>query len=140
MAEIDDLDRRILKILKKDARTTNVAIANELEVSEGSIRQRISRMRQDGAIVRFTIDTASRGLKAIIEVNIEVNVHTTRIAKKIKKLEGVERVYEISGDSDILAIIDVSNTVELNNTIEAIRAMEDVKYTKTRLILGEQQV
>ena len=43
-----------------------------------------------------------------------------------------------SGESDILAIIDVSNTVELNNTIEAIRAMDNVKYTKTRLILGEQ--
>jgi len=140
MAEIDDLDRGILKILKKDARTTNVAIANELEVSEGSIRQRIARMRNEGIIVRFTADTASRGLKAIIEVNIEVNVHTTRLAKKIKNLDGVERVYEISGESDILAIIDVGNTVELNNTIEAIRAMDNVKYTKTRLILGEQQV
>jgi DNA-binding Lrp family transcriptional regulator len=50
----------------------------------------------------------------------------------------VERVYEISGESDILAIVDVSNTNDLNDAIEAIRAMEDVKSTKTRLILGEQ--
>jgi DNA-binding Lrp family transcriptional regulator len=137
-AEIDDMDWRILQILKGDARRTNVAIANDLRVSEGMVRQRIARLRHEGVITRFTIDTASRGLKALIEVNIEVNVHTTRIAKRIRGLKGVERVYEISGESDILAIVDVSNTNDLNDAIEAIRAMEDVKSTKTRLILGEQ--
>jgi Lrp/AsnC family transcriptional regulator for asnA, asnC and gidA len=137
-AEIDDMDWKILKVLKADSRKTNVAIANELLVSEGMVRQRIARLRHDGVVTRFTIDTASRGLKAIIEVNIEVNVHATRIAKKIGSLSGVEKVFEISGESDILAIVDVSNTTDLNETIEAIRAMPDVKSTKTRLILGEQ--
>jgi DNA-binding Lrp family transcriptional regulator len=137
-AEIDDMDWRIIKILKQDSRKTNVAIANDLRASEGTVRQRIARLRHDGVITRFTIDIASKGLKAIIEVNIEVNVHATRIAKKIGSLAGVEKVFEISGESDILAIVDVSNTTDLNETIEAIRAMPDVKSTKTRLILGEQ--
>jgi len=67
-----------------------------------------------------------------------VNVLTGKIAKRIKALKGVERVYEISGDTDIMVIVDVANTIELNSTIEAIRALGNVRSTKTRLILGEQ--
>jgi DNA-binding Lrp family transcriptional regulator len=138
MKEImDDLDWEILRILKKDSRTSNVAIARELEVSEGMIRQRIGRMRSSGAITRFTIETSSRGLKALIEVNIEVNVHTTDIAMKIKELPGVEKVFEISGVSDIVALIDVSDTAMLNETIESIRGMGHITNTRTKLVLGE---
>jgi len=136
--ELDDLDWTILKMLKEDSRRTNVAIAGELKVSEGMVRQRIARLRSDGMVKRFTIETASRGLKAIVEVNIDVNVLTGKIAKRIKALKGVERVYEISGDTDIMVIVDVANTIELNSTIEAIRALGNVRSTKTRLILGEQ--
>ncbi len=136
--ELDDLDWTILKMLKEDSRRTNVAIAGELKVSEGMVRQRIARLRSDGMVKRFTIETASRGLKAIVEVNIDVNVLTGKIAKRIKALKGVERVYEISGDTDIMVIVDVANTIELNTTIEAIRALGNVRSTKTRLILGEQ--
>jgi DNA-binding Lrp family transcriptional regulator len=125
-------------MLKENSRRTNVAISAELKVSEGMVRQRIARLRSEGIVKRFTIETASRGLKAIVEVNIDVNVLTGKIAKRIKNLNGVERVYEISGETDIMVIVDVSNTVELNTTIEAIRALGNVKSTKTRLILGEQ--
>lgn len=135
--EIDELDWTIIRMLKEDSRRTNVAIAADLKVSEGMVRQRIARLRSEGIVKRFTIETASRGLKAIVEVNIDVNVLTGKIAKRIKNLNGVERVYEISGETDIMVIVDVSNTVELNTTIEAIRALGNVRSTKTRLILGE---
>jgi DNA-binding Lrp family transcriptional regulator len=136
--ELDELDWTIIRMLKENSRRTNVAISAELKVSEGMVRQRIARLRSEGIVKRFTIETASRGLKAIVEVNIDVNVLTGKIAKRIKNLNGVERVYEISGETDIMVIVDVSNTVELNTTIEAIRALGNVKSTKTRLILGEQ--
>ena len=124
--------------MKENERISNVAIANHLKVSEGMIRQRISKLRRSGVIKQYTIKISSKGLKAIIEINTEVNVHSTEIAKSIKNLEGVETVYEVSGETDIVAIIDVSDTMELNDTIEAIRAMNNVLSTRTKLILNEQ--
>ncbi len=134
---MDHLDWKIIKILRKDSRTSNVAIARELGVSEGMIRQRISRLRNEGIITSFTITTSSRGLKALIEINIEVNVHTTKIAKRILALDGVEKVYESSGDTDIIAFVDVTNTIELNEAIEGIRAIDMVTSTRTKMVLGE---
>ncbi|MBN1390243.1 MAG: Lrp/AsnC family transcriptional regulator [Candidatus Thermoplasmatota archaeon] len=132
-----DLDAKILKLLKEDARRSNVLIARELGVSEGMVRQRIGRMREDGTIRKFTIETSSRGLKAIIEINIEVNVHTTLIAQRIRSLPGVEKVYEASGITDIIAFLDVDDTAMLNDTIEAIRALGPITNTRTKLVLGE---
>ena len=134
---MDHLDWEIIKILRKDSRTSNVAIAREMGASEGMIRQRISRLRSEGIIQGFTITTSSRGLKALIEVNIEVNVHTTEIAKRILALQGVEKVYEISGDTDIIALVDVTNTIELNEAIEGIRAIGNVTSTRTKMVLEE---
>jgi len=132
-----DIDNGILKLLKEDARRSNVFVAKELGVSEGLIRQRIGRMREDGTIRKFTIETSSRGLKALIEINIEVNVHTTQIAERIRALPGVEKVYETSGITDIIAFLDVDDTAMLNDTIEAIRALGPITNTRTKLVLGE---
>jgi DNA-binding Lrp family transcriptional regulator len=133
----DELDWKIIDILKRDARTSNVNIAKILDVSEGMIRQRIKKLVDSGAIKRFTVVTQSLGLKAIIEVSVEVNVLTTKVANQIKALEGIENVFEISGNRDIIAIVDVDNTLRLNDVIEEIRSMQNVENTETQLVLRE---
>ncbi len=133
----DKLDWEIIEILKRDARTTNVNMAKALNVSEGMIRQRIKKMVDSGLLKRFTIVTESLGLKAIIGVSVEVNVHTTEIANQIKAIKGVENVYEISGTRDIIAVVDVDDTLRLNDVIEEIRSMKNVRNTETQLVLRE---
>ena len=134
---MDDLDLKILGTLKENSRISNVAIAKDLKVSEGMVRQRITKLRRMGIITQYTIKVSSKGIKAIIAINTEVNVHSTEIASAIKELPGVETVFEVSGETDIVAIIDVTNIGELNNTIESIRAMPNVLSTRTNLILNE---
>ena len=68
--KLDDLDWKILDILKSDARTSYVTIANQLKVSEGMIRQRVKKLVDGGIIKRFTTVTATHGLKAVIEVSV----------------------------------------------------------------------
>jgi DNA-binding Lrp family transcriptional regulator len=134
---IDHLDILILSNLKKDARMPYVTIANTLNVSEGMVRQRVKKLVEGGIIRKFTVMTATHGLKAIIEVSVEVNVHTTEVAKNIKNIDGVENVYEISGNSDIVTVVDVDNALKLNDVIEEIRSMKNVNNTETKLVLKE---
>ncbi len=133
----NEINEIILGFLKLDARTPYVNIAKELNVSEGMVRQRVKKMIDSGVIKRFTAVTASLGLKAIIEISVGANVHTTKIAESIKLIEGVESVYEVSGNRDIIAIIDVENTLKLNDVIEKIRSIKDVSNTETQLVLKE---
>jgi Lrp/AsnC family transcriptional regulator, regulator for asnA, asnC and gidA len=134
---IDHLDERIIEILKKDSRRPFVEIADELKVSEGTIRSRVRKLLEEGVIQSFTIKTSSKNVKAIIEVKIDVNVNTSDVASQISKFEGVSEVFEVTGEEDIVAIIDVTSSPQLNEIIERIRRFDNVQSTRTRLILKE---
>jgi DNA-binding Lrp family transcriptional regulator len=134
---IDHLDERIIEIMKKDSRRPFVEIADELKVSEGTIRSRVRKLFEEGIIQSFTIKTSSKNVKAIIEVKIDVNVNTSEIAASISKFDGVSDVFEVTGEEDIVAIIDVTSSPQLNEIIERIRRFDNVQSTRTRLILKE---
>jgi DNA-binding Lrp family transcriptional regulator len=134
---IDHIDEHIIEILKKDSRKPFVEIADELKVSEGTIRSRVRKLFEEGVIQSFTIKTSSKNVKAIIEVKIDVNVNTSEVANQIAKFDGVSEVFEVTGEEDIVAIIDVTSSPQLNDIIERIRHFENVQSTRTRLILKE---
>lgn len=134
---IDNLDKKILDIMKKDSRCPYVEIASQLGVSEGTIRSRVHRMIEDEVIRGFTIKTSSKNVKALVEVRIDVNTDTEQIAKELAKYEGVTEVFEVTGDQDIIAIVDVESSQSLNEIIERVRRYDNVLSTRTRLILKE---
>jgi Lrp/AsnC family transcriptional regulator for asnA, asnC and gidA len=134
---IDHLDEKIIEILKKDSRRPFVDIANQLKVSEGTIRSRVRKLVDDGIIQSFTIKTSSKNVKAIIEIKINVNVNTSDVSAKIARFEGVSEVFEVTGEEDVVAIIDVTSSPQLNEIIERIRRFDNVQSTRTRLILKE---
>jgi Lrp/AsnC family transcriptional regulator for asnA, asnC and gidA len=137
MKMIDDLDKRILEIMKKDSRCPYVDIAEQLGVSEGTVRSRVHKMTEDGVIRGFTIRTSSKNVKALVEVSIDVNTDTEEIARRMSEYEGVTEVFEVTGDQDIIAIVDVESTQNLNEIIEKVRKYDNVLSTRTRLILKE---
>ncbi len=134
---IDNLDKRILEIMKKDSRCPYVEIAEKLGVSEGTVRSRVHKMTEDGIIRGFTIKTSSKNVKALVEVRIDVNTDTEEIAKRLSEYEGVTEVFEVTGDQDIIAIADVESSQRLNEIIEKVRKYDNVLSTRTRLILKE---
>ena len=132
----DSLDNRILEILKKDSRCPFVDIAARLGVSEGTIRSRVRKLTEDGTIRGFTIKTSSKNVKALVEIRIDVNTDT-EIAKELAEYSGVSEVYEVTGDQDIIAIVDVESSHQLNEIIEKVRHYDSIISTRTRLILKE---
>ena len=134
---IDNLDKRILEIMKKDSRCPYVEIAEKLGVSEGTVRSRVHKMTEDGIIRGFTIKTSSKNVKALVEVRIDVNTDAEEIARKLSEYDGVTEVFEVTGDQDIIAIVDVESSQSLNEIIERVRRYDNVLSTRTRLILKE---
>ena len=133
---MDVMDEQILSLLKKDARESYVTIAKKLRTSEGTIRVRVKKMVDLGAITGFTVRTRGKNVKALISIRININTDAAQIAGKIVKLDGVEYVYEISGESDLIVLVDVMSTEGLNEVIDRIRSF-GIQSTMTMLILKE---
>ena len=90
---LNPLDRRLLAVLRKNARETFVNLAHALGTSEGTVRARIKRLTETGVIRQFTVRTRGANLKALIEVVSDTNVHTSDLTERIAGWKGVELVY-----------------------------------------------
>jgi len=135
---MDDLDREILDVLRRDARTPYTEIAEQVDTSEGTVRNRVERMTEDGVIERFTVTTRTGNVKAMIEVSVAVDVDTTAVSERMTDWKEVDFVWQVSGEEDVVLVVDAADTQDLNELITKARELDDVVRTETRLILDEQ--
>jgi DNA-binding Lrp family transcriptional regulator len=134
---MDELDREILDILRRDARTPYTEIADQVGTSEGTIRNRVEGMVDSGVIERFTISTRTGNVKGMIEISVDVDVHTGDLTERMAEWERVDFVWQVSGEDDIIMVVDAADTTDLNQLISRARELDEVVNTKTRLILDE---
>ena len=135
---MDDLDREIMGILRRDSRTPYTEIADQVGTSEGTVRNRVERLIDDGIIERFTIATQTGNVKAMIEVSVDVNVDTHAVTDHMAEWPEVDFVWQVSGEEDIVLVVDCADTAGVNELITQARELEEVVSTKTRLILDER--
>ena len=135
---MDDLDRRILSILRRDARTPYTEIADRVGTSEGTVRNRVDRMTEEGVIERFTVTTRTGNVKAMVEISVEMNVDTAAVSEQRVGWDEVDFVWQVSGEDDVVLGVDAVDTRAVNELISQAREMDEVKSTKTRLILDER--
>ena len=135
---MDGLDREILDVLRRDARTPYTEIAQQVGTSEGTVRNRVEGMLDDGVIERFTVATRTGNVKAMVEVSVAVDVDTRAVSASMADWNAVDYVWQVSGDEDIVLVVDATDTNALNELITKARELDDVISTKTRLILNER--
>ena len=135
---MDDIDRRILDTLRRDARTPYTEIADDIGVSEGTVRNRVDSLVDAGVIERFTVATSTGNVKAMIEIGVAMDVNTHEIGDRMVEWGEVDFVWQVSGEDDIVLVVDCADTEGVNELITQARELDDVVSTKTRLILDEQ--
>ena len=132
---MDTIDEKIIETLREDSRTPFLKISKQLKVSEGTIRQRVKKLQQNGLIRKFTIRTSNE-VTAIVGLESEPNIETKKIVIELKEL-GIGRIFEIAGRFDVLCFISASSMEKANDTLEAIRAIKGINHTETFTVLKE---
>ena len=135
---MDDLDREILTILRRDSRTPYTEIADRVGTSEGTVRNRVERLVDEGIIERFTVATRTGNVKAMVEIGVAVDVDTGEISERMADWTEVDFVWQVSGEEDVVVVADTADTGALNELITSARELDEVVSTRTRLILDEK--
>jgi len=132
---LDDIDQKIIGILKRDSRTPYVKIGEEVGLSEAAVRRRVQNLVQLGVIKKFTIEVETGGANAITLLTVSSATPTQKVSEKLKELKNVEVVHEITGQFDVAVFISASNIAEINKCIDDIRKIEGVLTTNTVIVL-----
>ena len=81
------------------------------------------------------IDVIPHDISAMVMLEVESHVYTSAVVRRLRGFANVSSVYEVTGDHDISAFVNVENVAALNNLIEEIRTVQGVRRTETRMVL-----
>ncbi|MFX1284913.1 MAG: Lrp/AsnC family transcriptional regulator [Promethearchaeota archaeon] len=135
---IDNVDKNILNSLKKDCRKSYRNLGVELGLAPSTISARVNKMIERGVIKGFSVITnhekVGYDLTAIVEVVVSQG-KLIEIEHEIAKFPQVCAVYDVTGTTDIIAVVKVKNRSELSYLIKTLLAMKYVERTNTRVVL-----
>jgi DNA-binding Lrp family transcriptional regulator len=133
---VDEVDEKILQLLEQNSRATYVEIGHTIGLSEGAVRNRVQGLVENGVIKKFTIEKSLKiGVRALIMIAVDPGTPTLEVSRKIMELNGVEKIYEVTGEYDIVMVSSAVNIDGINRCIEEIRKIEGVEKTNTIIVL-----
>ena len=140
--KIDEMDRKILSFLVKDARMPFLEIARECGVSGAAIHQRVNKLEDAGIITGFsaTVKPSALGspVCAFIMMNISEANKFNDVIAALKKIPEVVECHFITGHSSMLIKLYCSDFDHLMNVVlNAIQKIPAVDSTETMISLSE---
>ena len=144
---LDDLDRRILYFLQRDALMTIKDIAKKVNLSPTPCWKRIQRMEENGTIrARVALlDPAKVDAGVTVFIAIRTDQHniewSEKFAREMKSIPEIMEIYRMSGEVDYLlrvVVPDIAAFDQIYKTIigrialsdvTSMFAMEQMKYT-----------
>lgn len=133
---MDDLDFDIVSCLQQDGRMSFTVMADQLNVSVGTIRTRMNKLLEDGTInIIGRVDPDKVGFRSYAHIAVFVRPATLKekIAQKIAKLPEVSFLAMTSGDYDLEVDVMCRDNDHLVNFINRISTYEGVYQTKTTI-------
>lgn len=128
MLRLDDVDRRIIKILRSDGRKPFTEVGKELGISDATVHIRVKKMMKQGVIRGFTIQISEATLGWVIGFML-LNVKPStveQVSKQLTEIEGVAEVYEIHASDDLIMKIAARSLDMLRAVILKVGAIPNV--------------
>jgi len=140
VANIDEIDRRIVLELARDARLPNNTLAQRAGVAPSTCLARVRTLRDRGVIRGYhaDVDPAALGrpLQAMIAVRLQATArgHIRRFVADVARRGEVLNVFFLAGKDDFLLHVAAASTDALRVFVEDLSSDADVAYTETSLI------
>ena len=136
---MDEVDRKIVRALEADARTSLRRIAKEVGVALGTVSNPVRRMEAMGIIQGYTVlldpDKTGWGLSVVIGLRIQKG-RVIKIQEKIAEDHRVYGVYDVTGDYDSMVLARAKERDDLDDLIKRVASMEGIERSVTHLVLN----
>lgn len=136
---MDDTDRELISLLRKNARTPVATLASKLKVSRGTVSNRLRKLEDEQVIVGYGVrlrpDAEPDQIRAWMCVLVDGNQTRAVIASLLGE-PGVEALHDTNGRWDLLAEIRAQTMTELSQVLERIRLIKGIANTETSIQLA----
>lgn len=139
---IDNLDKKIIKLLNTNARMPYVEVARKCKVSGAAIHQRVQKMQEAGLISGSSLNLNPQGMGYLTcaFIGIQVNLTSTstheEVFSKIRLIPEIVECHHISGKYSLLVKLYTRDNEHLKKVIvEKIQSIPEITFTETFISL-----
>ncbi len=137
--DIDETDKKILRILLEDSRLSYRQIAKRIDVSVATVMNRINNLEKNKIIKNYTTIVDYEKIGYDIEVIFEVRIAKGRLFEVEEKIAGhpnVFAVYDITGDFDAAILARFQSRRQMDAFLKKLQKFPFVERTLTKVILN----
>jgi DNA-binding Lrp family transcriptional regulator len=135
---MDEVDNKLLALLRQNARMSIATLAAKLKVSRGTVTNRLNKLEQEGIIVGYTVmlrpDVKPNQIKAWTSIAVDGN-RTREVIANLMGEPGVAVLVDTNGRWDLLAELRAENLQDLAKVLERIRLLKGIANTETSIHL-----
>ena|ERR1700761_9518906 len=137
--QLDEIDRRLLALLRKDARMPIARLSKSLGITRASIYARLQKLKDGGVIEGFTVRVNAEFDRRMIRAHVLVKI-TGKLArateKQLQAIPEIVALHAISGVYDLIAELEAGSAAELNELIDRIGELQGVEKTTSSILLA----
>lgn len=136
--DLDEIDRKILSILQADGRAALSEIARRLDMGTATIHERTNALESEGYIreYRAVLDPELLGRDEVGFISVNTTAgRFSEVAERLVEVTAIQEIHELTGDSDLLLKVRVSDRKELTELLREIGQFDGVEETTTDVAL-----
>jgi Lrp/AsnC family transcriptional regulator, leucine-responsive regulatory protein len=137
---MDAIDRKILALLVEDGRRTYDDIASQVNLSAPSVKRRIDRLTDNGALAGFTaiVDHGALGsnTEALVELFFKGGTTLDRVAKTLREHPEVVEAWSVTGEPDAIARVRTEDNAALERLIMDLQKDGQVIRTRSQVVMS----
>jgi len=137
LAELDDIDRRIVKILVGDARISLKELAAQVKLSSPSVAERLRRLEERGAIRAFTVDVDPRALGYELQAIVRIRPLPGKmlaVQKLITEIGEFSECDKVTGEDCFIGRLHLRSIEHLDQILDRIA---DKAETNTAIVKAQ---
>ncbi|MBW4708731.1 Lrp/AsnC family transcriptional regulator [Roseobacter sp. YSTF-M11] len=139
---MDEMDRRLIGVLRHNARATLSELASGLGLTRATVRTRIAKLQDRGDILGFSVVMKQDGLtdpvRGLMMIAIEGR-GTDRIIRQLGGMPELRRVYSTNGRWDVIVEIGAKTLEQFDNVLARVRRLDGVTASETSLLLSTRK-
>ena len=136
---IDSIDRRIIALLRDNARASTAHLGRHLGLARTTVQSRIERLLKRQVIAGFTVRMGAERERGQLTAHVMITTMPkllARVEATLRALPEVRKLYSVSGQHDFIAVLVTDSVGEMDKILDRIGALAGVDRTASSIVLS----
>jgi Lrp/AsnC family leucine-responsive transcriptional regulator len=139
--KMDETNKKLLALLREDARMSAAALGQKLGLSRTAVRERMKRLERDKIILGYTVIASAPEDANVVTAILSIQISQRPCAPVLAKLrcvEGLVACYSTAGEVDAVMIVETVNTQSFTALIDQISAIPGIGSVEAMISLSRE--